>query len=180
MTSITVDKAHERVRIIQESANFTEAAARLGIPIITLKTWARRNPKYVSTALYEEKLQLTPGELTARRHSLKKAVAAAVVSRKRPRAGTRPGPVKTHRPEPVPVEVASPQEFTDAFFDRMMVLREQAHLQAERIATLEGENRLLKAEIARIEKYRTEMERAKEADEEAFRRRIAETTSPED
>jgi len=180
MTSITVAEAHERVRVIQESAHFTEAATRLGIPIITLKTWARRNPKYVSTVLYESKLQLTPGELTARKHSLKKAVAAAVVSRKRPRAGTRPGPVKTHRPEPVPPEVASPQEFTAAFFDRMMMLREQARLQAERIATLEDENSQLRYELDRVARYRTEMEQAKEADEEAFRRRIAETTSPED
>jgi len=180
MTSITAAEAHERVRVIQESANFTEAAARLRTPITTLKTWARRNPKYVSKSLYEEKLQLTPGELTARKHSLKKAVAAAVVSRKLPRPVTRPGAVRTHQPEPAAAEVASPQEFTDAFFDRMMMLREQARLQAERIATLEDENSQLKYELDRVARYRTEMERTKEADEEAFRRRIAKATSPED
>ena len=155
MTSLTTDEALKRVRVIQDSADFTEAAARLKMPITTLKTWARRNPKFVSTELYESKLQLTSGELTARRHSLKKAVAAAATSRKkrRRRDGTRPGPVKVKQPEPTP-EVASPQQFTDAFFDRMMMLREQAILQAERIATLEDENTQLKYELYRTEAYR--------------------------
>jgi len=62
----------------------------------------------------------------------------------------------------------------------MYMLQEQTRLQAGRIATLEDENRLLKAEIARTEVYRTEVEDRKEADEEAFRRRIAKATSPED
>jgi len=180
MTSITIADAHERVRVIQEAANFTEAAAKLGIPITTLKTWARRNPKFVSKSLYEEKLQLTPGELTARKRSLGKAVAAAAVSRKSRRGdGTRPGPVKTHPPEPTP-GVTSPQDFVDAFLDRFTILREEKGLLLKRNATLEDEVNQLKYELTRLESYRTEVDR-KKADEEAeFKRRIAQATSPED
>ena len=179
MTSLTTAEAHERVRVIQESADFTTAATRLNMPITTLKTWARRNPKYVSTELYESKLQLTSGELTARRHSLKKAVAAAATSRTRRRPGTRPGPVKVKQPEPAP-EVDTPEQFTDAFFDRMMMLREQAKLQAERIATLEDENNQLKYELAQLEGLRTERDKAQEEEAASFRERIAKATSPED
>ncbi|MCH7576515.1 MAG: hypothetical protein IH822_01785 [Chloroflexi bacterium] len=167
MTSLTTDQANERVRVIQESANFTEAAARLNMPITTLKTWARRNPKYVSKELYESKLQLTPEELIARKQSLPKAVEAARGKPRRYSARTRPGPVTVTLWKPT-----SPQQFADAFLDRMMALRAEVGVQAERIAALENETNRLKYEQTQLEAYRTVSRRQKEEGNAAFKKRL--------
>jgi len=129
----------------------------------TLKTWAKRNdalirkryPEYT----YESKLELTEGQLLARRQSLSKASRARWSPEKKAEVKVR-RPGRVRKVEPAPVSPAEPEvpawmpktlgdlfDHIAAEVDRMITYRDQAAELRARNAELEAELMRLRTEL---------------------------------
>src|SRR3972149_5524722 len=138
---------------------FYAAAQELGLPIATLKAWARRNTKFVPPTLYEDNLTLTEGERLSRRHSLKKATEAAARTKRRTHPERRPGKVTVLEVQPEWKSPSAP-EIVDAFIERITTLQTQRDNLASHATELGDQIGQLQLRITELE---DELERRQQA-----------------